>query len=104
MSAAAASPTTVITSTDHGALITITAACGITFALLTVLIRIYARSAIHAPWKRDDTTLAVAAVSSKKTSSIMEDRSRADQRISAFWSGPVRGEDDGGKAWAGKND
>ena len=65
MSAVLTPPAAVITPTDHGGLITITAACGMTFALLSVLIRIYARSAVNAPWRRDDYTLAVAAVSGR---------------------------------------
>ena len=34
----------------------------------------------------------------------MKNGSRADQRNSALLPGPIRGEDDGGKAWAGQND
>lgn len=62
-SAAVTPPTAVITPTDHGGLITICAACGMTFALISVLIRIYARDAINAVWSRDDTALAISAVS-----------------------------------------
>lgn len=63
MSSTPTPPKPLITSTDHGGLITITAACGVTFALLAMLIRIYARAAINGPWSHDDTTLAVSMVS-----------------------------------------
>lgn len=56
-------PTTVITPTNHGGLITITAAVGLTFALCSMLIRVYARMAINGPWSHDDTALAVSTVS-----------------------------------------
>ncbi|MCJ1469213.1 hypothetical protein MMC07_007846 [Pseudocyphellaria aurata] len=55
-------PTTVITPTDHGGLITITAAVGLTFALCSMLIRLYARAAINGPWSHDDTALALSTV------------------------------------------
>lgn len=63
MSSAPTPPKAVITSTDHGAIITITAACGMTFAMISFLIRIYARAAINGPWSHDDTTLAISMVS-----------------------------------------
>lgn len=55
-------PSTVITSTDHGGLITITVAVGMTFALCAMLIRAYARAAINGPWSHDDTALAASTV------------------------------------------
>ncbi|MCJ1269405.1 hypothetical protein MMC22_009297 [Lobaria immixta] len=55
-------PTTVITPTDHGGLITITVAVGMTFALCSMLIRFYARIAINGPWSHDDTGLACSTI------------------------------------------
>lgn len=56
-------PTTVITPTNHGGLITITAAVGLTFTLCSMLIRVYARMAINGPWSHDDTALTLSTVS-----------------------------------------
>lgn len=56
-------PTTVITPTDHGGIITITAAVGLTFAMCSMLIRVYARTAINGPWSHDDTALTLSTVS-----------------------------------------
>lgn len=63
MSSAPTPPNAVITATDHGAIITITTACGMTFALLSMLIRVFSRATINGPWSHDDTSLAVAMVS-----------------------------------------
>ena len=62
MSSHQSPPTTVITPTDHGGLITITVAVGMTFALCAMLIRAYARAAINGPWSHDDTALATSTV------------------------------------------
>ena len=58
-------PPAVITPTDHGGLITITAAVGLTFAICAMLMRVYARTAINGPWGLDDTGLAMSTVSHK---------------------------------------
>lgn len=63
-------PTTVITPTDHGGLITITVAVGMTFALCSMLIRFYARIAINGPWSHDDTGLACSTVSNVSPCSL----------------------------------
>lgn len=55
-------PSTVITPDNHGGLITITAAVGMTFALCSMGIRIYARTQINGPWSHDDSALLAAAV------------------------------------------
>lgn len=55
-------PSTIITPDNHGGLITITAAVGMTFALSSMGIRIYARTQINGPWSHDDSALLASAV------------------------------------------
>ena len=55
-------PSTIITPDNHGGLITITAAVGMTFALCSMGIRIYARTQINGPWGHDDSALLASAV------------------------------------------
>lgn len=62
MSHTPAPPSTIITPENHGGLITITAAVGMTFALSSMGIRIYARTQINGPWSHDDSALLAAAV------------------------------------------
>lgn len=62
-------PSTIITPDNHGGLITITAAVGMTFALSSMGIRIYARTQINGPWSHDDSALLAAAVRLSSTNS-----------------------------------
>lgn len=62
MSTTQSPPLAVITPTNHGGFITITAAVGMTFAICATLMRVYARAAINGPWGHDDSVLAVSTV------------------------------------------
>ena len=53
----------MITPDDHGGLVTIAAAAGLSYMLLCFLIRIYIRSAVSRRIGSDDATLALATVS-----------------------------------------
>lgn len=93
-------PTTVITPTDHGGLITITVAVGLTFALCSMLIRIFARVAINGPWSHDDTALAVSTVSEHSSC-------RLDASVNGIdvdnVCGTIHCQNDIGDAWLGES-
>lgn len=55
-------PAAVVTSTDHGGWITITAALGLPFVLFFLVVRVYIRMGISPPFRYDDAVLGIATV------------------------------------------
>ncbi len=58
-----AAPVEVINATHHGGWVVITAALGLTFGIVCLLIRLYVRLIINPPFTRDDYVHSVATVS-----------------------------------------
>ena len=58
-----AAPVEVTNATHHGAWVVITAALGLTFGIVCLLIRLYVRFIISPPFTRDDYVHSIATVS-----------------------------------------
>ena len=58
-----AAPVEVTNATHHGAWVVITAALGLTFGIVCLLIRLYVRLIISPPFTRDDYVHSIATVS-----------------------------------------
>ena len=58
-----AAPVEVTNATHHGAWVVITAALGLTFGIVCLLIRLYVRLIINPPFTRDDYVHSMATVS-----------------------------------------
>ena len=57
-----AAPFAVLTDSDHGALILVSASMGIAMTLLASAIRIFIRHSVNSDWGVDDAVLAIATV------------------------------------------